>query len=264
MTRVLLADDDQFLTNISSRAFERAGYEVFTANDGHEAINQLVNQSPDLVLLDLDLPGIDGIGVLRFIRSKPDLATIPVVIVSNSSAFSGEVQTAWKDGATTFIKKGGFSPHSLVEEISRTVPIPAPSENLPAGKAASGKTPVDRKKILVADDDKVIQGVITYFLGQNNFHAESAFNGLQALEMAKLDPPDLLILDVMMPLLDGFATLDLWLTDPKLADIPVIILTASHAEEVRVTANRRGITSYLTKPFSPESLIEGVNALIVR
>ena len=275
MSHILISDDDKFLTSVVSRAFQKAGYETSMANDGHETVNQLVNNKPDLVLLDLLLPGIDGIGVLKFIRSRPDLEGLPVFIVSNSSYFSGIVQTAWSEGATKFIRKGEFSPNGLVEEIRKSVPptgyIPVESpEDLPIDyqsnpqlkaetKAGAGNIP---KTALIADDDRTIHGVLSYFLGQAGFKIESAFNGLQALEMARQDKPGVLILDVTMPVKDGFETLAEWKRDPELSGIPVIMLTASKNEENESKAIGQGATDYLTKPFSPDTLVELAKKLI--
>ena len=77
-------------------------------------------------VLDLLLPGIDGIGILKFIRSRKELEDLPVFIVSNSNYFSGIVQDAWSEGATKFIRKGEFSPKGLVDEVRKTVPPSSP------------------------------------------------------------------------------------------------------------------------------------------
>jgi len=273
MSHILIADDDQFLTSVCSRAFEQAGYITSKAHDGHEAVNQLVNHKPDLILLDLLLPGIDGIGVLKFIRSRPDLENLPVFIVSNSAYFSGLVQTAWSEGATKFIRKGEFSPNGLVEEISKTVP---PSGDTPSEspeeltidyqaipeKTTKVKAPPSPKSALIVDDDRTIHGVLAYFLGQAGFKIDSAFNGLQALEMARQEKPGVLILDVTMPIKDGFTTLAEWTQDPELKSIPVIMLTASKDDENKSKAIGEGATNYLTKPFSPETLVELATQLI--
>ena len=273
MSHILIADDDQFLTSVCARAFEQAGYKTSRAHDGHEAVNQLVNNKPDLILLDLLLPGIDGIGVLKFIRSRPDLENLPVFIVSNSAYFSGLVQTAWSEGATKFIRKGEYSPNGLVEEISKTIPpsgyIPSGSpEDLPIDYLTPPELPTKTKaaaspkSALIADDDRTIHSVLAYFLGQAGFKIESAFNGLQALEMARQQKPGVLILDVTLRIKDGFATLAEWTQDPALKSIPVIMLTASKDEENKSKAIGEGATSYLTKPFSPDSLVDLATQLI--
>ena len=73
MKRILITDDDQFLANVCRRKFEEAGFEVAIATDGNAAIEELVLHPPDVVLLDLMLPEIDGLGVLRFLRSRERL-----------------------------------------------------------------------------------------------------------------------------------------------------------------------------------------------
>jgi CheY-like chemotaxis protein len=273
MSHILIADDDQFLTSVCSRAFEQAGYKTSKAHDGHEAVDQLVNHKPDLILLDLLLPGIDGIGVLKFIRSRPELENLPVFIVSNSAYFSGLVQTAWSEGATKFIRKGEFSPNGLVEEISKTVPpsgyspdespedLPIDYQTIPE-QTPKTKAAASPKSALIVDDDRTIHGVLAYFLGQAGFKIDSAFNGLQALEMARQEKPGVLILDVIMPIKDGFTTLAEWTQDPELKSIPVIMLTASKDEENKSKAIGEGATNYLTKPFSPETLVELATQLI--
>lgn len=271
MSRILIADDDRFLTSVQATAFQQAGYQTSIAHDGHEAIRQLLEDRPDLMLLDLRLPGIDGIGVLKFIRSRRELESLPVFILSNSNYFSGVVQTAWGEGPTKFIRKEEFSPTGLVNEIRMTVP-PAPariqtttspvprSDSAPA--IAAAVLPAPTKTALIADDDRTIHSVLGYFLRQHGYEIESAFNGLQALEIARHAKPAVLILDVTMPVKDGFATLAEWSTDPQLREIPVIMLTASRIEEHRERASGQGATHYLTKPFSPDSLVDLANRAV--
>lgn len=266
MSHILIADDDKFLTSVVATAFEKAGFETMSAHDGHEAVKLLAEEKPDLALLDLHLPGIDGIGVLKFIRSKTELEGLPVFIVSNSTYFSGGVQSAWSGGATKFIRKSEFSPQGLVEEVSKTVPPPQPARNpspkspesdqANRGEDQNPPTTKSSKSALITDDDRTIHSVLSYFLRQAGFEVESAFNGLQALEMGRRNAPGLLILDVNMPVKGGFETLAEWTTDPELRDIPVIMLTSSTDEENESKFIGQGATHYLTKPFSPESLVD--------
>ena len=95
MKHILIKDDDKLLANICRLKFEEAGFKARIATDGHAAIEELVLHPPDVVLLDLMLPELDGLGVLRFLRSRERLRKIPVIVVSNLSYFSGLVQAAW-------------------------------------------------------------------------------------------------------------------------------------------------------------------------
>ena len=267
MSHILIADDDQFLTKVCSNAFEQAGYKITTANDGEQALEKLATEKPDLVLLDLMLPGVDGIGVLKFIRSNDELEGVPVFILSNSTYFSGIVQSAWNEGATKFIRKGEYSPKGLVDEIRKSLPpgkgaTTAPTESqsatgAPAPSAAKGDSPTGSgKTALITDDDRTIHSVLVYVLTRAGFQIESAFNGQQALEMARQQPPNILILDVNMPVKNGFETLAEWTADEGLKEIPVIMLTSSRDEENEGKALGGGATHYLNKPFSPESLVK--------
>lgn len=266
MSLILFADDDEFLTGVCAEAFERAGYQFISAKDGHEACDKLVQKKPDLLLLDLKLPGIDGIGVLKFLRSRPDLEKLPVFIISSSSYFSAIVQTAWAEGATQFIRKGEFSPAGIVDEVRKTLPPDGTAPVLETEKAKPTNKPAapkpkkakksGPKSILIVDDDRTIHGVLTYFLGQAKYEIESAFNGEQALAMARTSPPDLLVLDVTMPVKGGFETLEEWVSDEELKNIPVIMLTASKDTDIETKALSGGATKYLTKPFTPDALVD--------
>jgi DNA-binding response OmpR family regulator len=263
MSRILIAEDDQFVANICRGKFEREGFEVAMAADGAAAIGILKQDRPDAVVLDLMLPEVDGISVLRFIRSQESLRGLPVVVLSNSTHFSGLAQSAWAAGATNFLNKGEHGPEELVEEVrkllanaatkpqSRSFGVPPP---LPA------KTPIkhaDRSiRVIVADDDKVVHGVLGFFMEQANFAVRWAFDGQQAMEMAEADPPDIMVLDRMMPKLNGFELLKLWQRHPKLATIPVIMLTAKGEESGKEHAMGNGAVEYLTKPFSPDAVVD--------
>ncbi len=272
MSHILIADDDEFLTNLYARAFERAGYKTTMAYDGKRAVDALLHDKPDLILLDLLLPIIDGIGVLKFIRSNTELENLPVYIISSSSYFSGIVQNAWNEGATHFVQKGKINPPALIEEIRKIIPptknsAPASPQKIQIDYQTRIVTPengssVGPKRILIADDDRTIHGVLSYFLGQDGFKVESAFDGLQALEMARQEKPKILVLDVSMPSKGGFETLMDWKQDPQLKNIPVIMLTASRDDENEQKALAQGAASYLTKPFSPDALVAMANKLI--
>lgn len=113
-------------------------------------------------------------------------------------------------------------------------------------------------KVLLADDDPILHRVLEHRLVREGFEVTSAFNGREALEAALLSPPDLLILDGMMPELDGFAVLREWKRRETLASIPVVMLTARNREEDVVGALQGGAVDYLTKPFSPAELVARV------
>jgi len=263
MRRILITEDDKLLANIFLRHFEQEGFVVRVALDGRAAIELLKTDPPEIVVLDLMLPEVDGIGVLRFIRSHPSLRGLPVVILSNSSYFSGLAQSALEAGATAFLNKGDHGPKSLVAEVRKLLPPLAPVPEARAwnqppplpqwAQAASGRGPI---RVIVADDDKVIQGVLCFFMEQAGYSVSQAYDGRKALEMAEATPPDVMVLDWMMPELDGFELLKIWQQHPKLSGIPVIMLTGQKEGFKRADALGSGAVEYITKPFSPDFLVE--------
>jgi DNA-binding response OmpR family regulator len=117
-------------------------------------------------------------------------------------------------------------------------------------------------KVLLADDDPILHRVLTHRLSREGFEVLSAFNGREALDLAAQNPPNLLILDGIMPELDGFAVLREWRAKEALAKIPVVMLTARNREEDVVGALEGGAVDYLTKPFSPAELVARVKRVM--
>ena len=118
-------------------------------------------------------------------------------------------------------------------------------------------------KILFADDDLILHRVLAHRMKREGISVVSAFTGREALEKAKQDPPDLVILDGMMPELDGFAVLREWKHQEALKRIPVLMLTARNREGDIVGALEEGAVDYVTKPFNISELVARVKRLII-
>ncbi len=112
--------------------------------------------------------------------------------------------------------------------------------------------------MLVVDDSDVLRKIVGFNLSKEGFIVEEARDGVEALERMASAKPDLVILDIMMPRLNGFEVLKRMRTDPELSSIPVIVLTAKGGEDDAKTALQNGANGFLTKPFSPVKLIEEV------
>jgi two-component system, OmpR family, alkaline phosphatase synthesis response regulator PhoP len=119
-----------------------------------------------------------------------------------------------------------------------------------------------RKKILVVDDDAELIELMRFNLKNAGFSIGTALNGLEALKKARSIVPDLIVLDLMMPELDGFAVCEILRRDRSTASIPILMLTALSSELGRLTGFECGATDYLTKPFSPKSVVARVQSLL--
>ena len=117
-------------------------------------------------------------------------------------------------------------------------------------------------KILVVDDEVYILHILDFSLGAEGFDVITATDGEEALAKAQRDKPDLIILDVMMPRLDGYENCRRLKSDPGTKDIPVLLLTARGRDEDRQRGVESGADDYITKPFSPNKLINRVSDIL--
>jgi DNA-binding response OmpR family regulator len=116
MKRLLIVDDNQMLTNMYRTTFAAAGFAVDVAHDGESGVAAARKTRPDLVLLDLMMPKMNGVEVLTALRADPDLAAVPVIVISN--AYTPErTEQLWKAGATQVLTKASSSPNVLLEAI---------------------------------------------------------------------------------------------------------------------------------------------------
>lgn len=120
MAKILVVEDDKFLREMITRKLDREGYEVIDAVDGEKGEQKIKEEKPDMVLLDLILPGIDGFEVLERVKSDPATSEIPIIILSNLGQKS-EVERGLKLGAVDFLIKAHFTPAEIVSKVRETL-----------------------------------------------------------------------------------------------------------------------------------------------
>jgi DNA-binding response OmpR family regulator len=121
---------------------------------------------------------------------------------------------------------------------------------------------VGAPRVLLVDDDPVIVRLLEVNFRLGGFSVEGAFRGEEALEKARANRPDAVVLDVMMPGFDGYEVCRRLREDPQLADVPVVFLTARAQDEDVAAGLALGVIGYVTKPFDPEALVATVRRAI--
>jgi two-component system alkaline phosphatase synthesis response regulator PhoP len=121
---------------------------------------------------------------------------------------------------------------------------------------------VAKGKILVVDDEIYIVHILDFSLGIEGYEVMTALDGEQALAKVAQDKPDLIVLDIMMPRLDGYETCKALKGNPDTKDIPVILLSAKGRNVDQKVGFEVGADDYITKPFSPRKLVERINAIL--
>jgi DNA-binding response OmpR family regulator len=113
---ILIVEDDKFLRELIAKKLQKEGYNISEAVDGEEGIKKIKTEKPDLVLLDLILPGIDGFEVLSRMKADEELAGIPVIILSNLGQRE-EIERGLKLGANDYMIKAHFTPREIIDKI---------------------------------------------------------------------------------------------------------------------------------------------------
>ncbi len=116
MAKILIIEDDKFLRELIVRKLNQENFDVVEAVDGEEGIKKIKETTPDLLLLDLILPGMDGFEVLSKIKEDPATASIPVVILSNLGQRE-DVERGLKLGAVDYLVKAHFTPNEIIEKV---------------------------------------------------------------------------------------------------------------------------------------------------
>jgi CheY-like chemotaxis protein len=122
----------------------------------------------------------------------------------------------------------------------------------------------EKKRILLADDEEDVKQIVELFLESKGYEVLTAFDGLAALDMARTQRPDLILLDVMMPVVNGYEVCSRLKADPATRDIPVVMLSAMAQSESVDRGLSAGAADYVVKPFDPSRLEEVIERVLAR
>lgn len=256
MIKILVIDDDRMNCELIQSVFTRHGYQVLSATSGIEGLTLFRQQAPRVTILDLRMPEMDGLTVLKEIRAYDPHA--PVIILGGGATEKQENQARGLR-VTDFIRKG-LSLDVLVECVNRVVQLPAKSvPALPvAGSAAVADT---GETILVVDDEPLVRDLLVQFLSLRGYRALGVKDGPEALSMVEQAPPDLILLDLFMPGMDGVEVLR-HLRQREYTG-GVIIITGSHDEERLDEAWAVGPQEVIGKPIDLEQLLTSIQLVLV-
>lgn len=118
--KVLIIEDDKFLRELIARKLSESGFDILEAIDGEEGLKMIKDVKPELILLDLILPGIDGFEVLSLMKEDQDLKSIPVIILSNLGQRE-DVEKGLKMGAVDYLIKAHFTPSEIIEKVKNAL-----------------------------------------------------------------------------------------------------------------------------------------------
>jgi CheY-like chemotaxis protein/signal transduction histidine kinase len=236
---VLVIDDDSATRELLVRQLRSAGFSAVEARDGEEALLRIRVAPPALFILDLMMPNIDGFEVIRRVRA--DGVQVPVLVLTGKD-LSREEEKALREGLARVIHKGGLAIDEVVQQAKRHV--------MQQRRVESSRAP----RILYVEDSQQNRDIVRRYL-HGEFEVIEAEDGEHGLQQATLRPPDLILMDLSLPRLDGWEATRRLKADSRLRSVPVIALTAHAGREDEERARKAGCADYLTKPVEREKLI---------
>jgi DNA-binding response OmpR family regulator len=251
---ILLADDSALIHRHTAPILEEAGYDVLHACDGAEALDLVDERKPDLVITDVEMPKLDGYAVCKAVKERcaAGLLQPTPVIICSALGEAADLERGFDAGADDYLVKPA-APDELTSRIRSLL-------------STFGLDPGQRERILVVDDSPAIRHLIADALGRQGFAVTVADDGRAGLDRARAsndsDRFDMIITDYDMPRMTGFELVHALKRDPKLRDIPTLMLTARDTRRDQAQMRAVGLTSYLVKPFSVDKCVAIVERVL--
>ncbi|WP_286784286.1 MULTISPECIES: response regulator [Pseudomonas] len=256
--RILLVEDDDLQRESVTRLIEDDDIEITAVARGTEALDELHRNTFDCMIIDLKLPDIDGNELLARMAEE-DIQSFPPVIVYTGRSLTRDEETELLKYSRSIIIKGARSPERLLDEV--TLFLHKVEANMPLERQKMLKTVRNRdrafegRKILLVDDDVRNIFALSSALEQKGAVVEIARNGLEAVSKVQEDEEiDLVLMDIMMPEMDGYEAMTEIRKDPRFARLPIIAVTAKAMKDDQDRCLRAGANDYLAKPIELDRL----------
>ncbi|HBB96472.1 MAG TPA: hypothetical protein DC054_13880 [Blastocatellia bacterium] len=257
MAKIVVVEDQPVLATVYRNKFLAEGYQVEVAIDGEAGVALINSAKPDLVILDVMLPKLNGIEVLKRVRTSPLFETLPVIIFSNAS-LPGMVEQAWDAGATMVLSKSSHSPKQIVESV-RTA-LKAASENQPgAPRVGAGSSPIPAAEavappgrgdtpgqILLIEDHPEVRTLISFLLDQAGHQVTSVESHAGALRQAKLQEFDMFMVNRVCP--DGLGITLCRQLRQSFPRQPIVMYSTAALPAEQQAGLDAGARSYLARP----------------
>jgi CheY-like chemotaxis protein/HAMP domain-containing protein len=213
----LVVDDNEQDRFFIASLLKENGIDVLLAESGQEAIELAMEGHPDLITLDLVMPGMDGAAVLDRLRACESTARIPVVVITSKDLTGAEL-TRLSSGVSAILSKGGHDRELMLEELVKN--LGRLGWSLPQAPSSRGS------RILIVEDSEAATIQLRFALDSEGISVDAVSGGRHALQYLKTHVPDGIILDLMMPEVDGFQVLQAVRQSPLTRQVPVLVMTA--------------------------------------
>jgi len=265
---LLVVEDDEVQRQSIVELIGNGDVKITAVPTGQEALDALENQHFDCMVLDLLLPDIGGLDVIQRIKKQPTLRSLPIVVYTGKD-LSRKEETQLKRLSQTVILKDVKSPERLLDETALF--LHRNTANLPDAKREilerlhRSDTVLAGKRVLIVDDDIRNIFAMTSVLERHKMDVVAAESGKDALDqMERTPPPDIVLMDIMLPEMDGYETTRRIREKPQFKSLPIIALTAKAMKGDREKCIEAGASDYIAKPVDTEQLLSLLRVWLYR
>ena len=241
--KILTVDDSKTIRMIVARAFKSFACEIFEASDGVEGLTVAQRERPDIIILDLTMPIMDGVEMLTKLKADAELRSIPVVMLTAESGRENVLRIA-RLGVRDYLIKP-FKEELIVERVGRIIDLKAKNE-----AAARIKRFDDPLKVLVVDDKPVIVEQVQGALVGTSWTVHGVSQPGQAVDYCSQTLPDIILVSLSLPEGAGFLLFQMLRANVRTKSIPVVALSVKTAVDEQTRAQQLGFSGILTKPIS--------------
>lgn len=253
---IMVVDDNEIDRNEITRIIQQEGLRAIVAKGGPECMALIQRSLPDVLVLDLMMPGMDGFEVLERLREKPETVNLPVIVVT-AKDLTTQDRKRLSHNVASVLEKSETTSRRLLQEIKRILLEIEDRKTRPEAI---------RDRILLVEDNEAGIIQIRAILQKEGYGVDVARNGQEALDYVQHTIPDGIVLDLMMPKVDGFEVLEKIRGQTNTADIPVLILTAkdlTREDLKKLSANN--IQQLVQKgDVDPKVLLSRIRAMLGR
>ncbi len=257
--RLLLIEDDKIASNAIVKLLGNGDITISKASSGKEAFNLLNSEQFDCIVLDMGLPDMTGFDLLHKIKLEKSLADVPIIVYTGKE-LSKKTEQELEEFANSIIIKGAKSPERLLDEVSLFLhrveaKLPKEKQKMIRMLHEEGNYFKD-KTVLLADDDMRNVFALKSLLAKQGLNIVVAPDGEECLKLLDENQNiDLVLMDIMMPKMDGYEAMQKIRKQDKFAALPIIALTAKAMMEDRAKCIEAGANDYLTKPVDMDKLV---------
>jgi two-component system cell cycle response regulator len=270
--KILIVDDEPLNVKLMAAKLPPEQYETILAYGGSEALEKVATGKPDLVLLDIMMPGMDGYEVTRRIKSDPARQNIPVILVTALDGTDNKIK-GLEAGADEFLNKP-VNTAELLARIRSLVSLKKYQEKMGTqtnagnltqkqkGKDSSTEKQIGLPTILLVEDDEKDSKLIRSYLHGEPYQIRFARDGEEAMSCAQQEDIDLILLDILLPGMDGFEVCRRLKQMEETRNIQIVVITSLRDLESKVKGIELGADDYLVKPINVHELRVRMKALI--